>query len=154
MTMKTEEYLRENGVSFRHHKHGAVYTAQELAAEEHVPGREVAKTVVVKAGEQYVMCVLPACFKLDLGKVAEVLQVDICRLAEESEMAKLFPDVAVGAEPPFGNLYDMPTLVDTHFAEDEPIFFAADSHRDAIEMAYADYAQLAQPQVADVSIHA
>ncbi len=152
--MKIEEYLRENGVSFRHHKHNPVYTAQELAAEEHVPGRDVAKAVVVKAGDQYVMCVLPACFKLDLGKVAGILEVDQCRLADESEMAKLFPDVAVGAEPPFGHLYNMTTLVDTHFIAEDAIIFAADSHRDAIEMAYTDYAKLANPRVADVSVHA
>ena len=151
--MKTDQYLREQGVAFEHHTHSPVYTAQELAAEEHVPGRDVAKTVIVKADGRYVMCVLPACYKLDLAKVGEALDSQRCRLAEESEMAELFPDSEIGAEPPFGNLYDMPTLVDEHLAAESRILFPAGSHRDAIEMGYDDYARLVGPRVADVSVH-
>lgn len=152
--MKTDQYLREQGVAFEHHTHSPVYTAQELAAEEHIPGRQVAKAVIVHAEERgYVMCVLPASQKLDLTKVGYALGVKRCRLAEESEMGELFPDSEIGAEPPFGNLYNMSTLVDSRLAEDSRILFPAGSHRDAIEMSYADYARLASPVVADISVH-
>ena len=151
--MKADQYLREQGVTFGKHTHSPVYTAQELAAEEHIPGRNVAKAVIVMADGRYVMCVLPACYKVDLGKVREILQADHCRLAEAEEMAELFPDTEIGAEPPFGNLYDMPTLVERHLAEDEQIAFAAGSHKEAIEMGYADYDRLVGPQVADFSMH-
>jgi len=151
--MKAEQYLRDQGVAFEHHTHTPVYTAQELAAEEHVPGRDVAKTVIVKADDAFAMCVLPASFKLDLNKVAQALGAERCRLADESEMAELFPDVEIGAEPPFGTLYGIPTLVDIHLAEEDRIVFASDSHREAIAMKYADYARLSGPRVADFSVH-
>ena len=151
--MKTEQYLREKGIQFEHHVHRPAYTAQELAAEEHVPGKEVAKPVVVKLDDRYVMCVLPASHKLDMTKLCEVENAHDCRLAEENEMASLFPDVEIGAEPPFGNLYDLPTLVDRNLAEDERILFAAGSHRESIEMGYADFDELVHPRVADISIH-
>jgi Ala-tRNA(Pro) deacylase len=151
--MKTEEFLLDKGVVFKHHQHKPAYTAQELAAEEHVTGRQVAKTVIVKADDRFVLCVLPACYKLDLEKVRVAADAGECRMATENEMASLFPDSEIGAEPPFGNLYGMSTLVDWHLTEGDRIVFAANSHRDAIEMDYADYDRLAQPRVSDLGLH-
>jgi len=105
--MRIEDYLRQEGVWFERHMHFPAYTAQELAAEEHTPGMNVAKPVIVRADGHYVMCVLPACYKLDLGKLRAMLHVSECRLAEETEMADLFPDAEIGSEAPMGNLYDM-----------------------------------------------
>ena len=68
-------------------------------------------------------------------------------------MAKLFPDSEVGAEPPFGNLYELATLVDKHLAGEDEIMFQAGSHHFAIRMKYADYASLAEPEVADLAAH-
>jgi Ala-tRNA(Pro) deacylase len=151
--MDVAEYLTEQGVAFERHEHSPAYTAQEVAAEEHVSGNLVAKAVVVRAGESYAMCALPASYKLDLGKVAAAMGAGEARLADELEMAKLFPDVEVGAEPPFGNLWNLPTLVDEHLAAGEEIVFQAGTHRDAIRMRYADYARLTQPKVADLAVH-
>lgn len=151
--MKISEYLKENGVYFSMHEHPPAYTAQEVAAEEHVSGNLLAKAVVVSAGERYVMCVVPASYKVDMKKAAKKLGVKSVRLADETELAKLFPDVEVGAEPPFGNLYDLTTLVDEHLAADDEIMFQAGSHRHAIRMKYADYASLTEPDVADLAIH-
>ena len=151
--MKIQEYLKEHGVSFETRRHPPAYTAQEVAAEEHVSGNELAKAVAIKADKGFALCVLPASYKLDMKKVAQATKMKKVRLADETEMAKLFPDTEVGAEPPFGNLYDLPTLVDEHLAEDKEIVFQAGTHRDAIRMTYADYAELAHPLVADLAVH-
>ena len=149
--MKISEYLKDKGVYFTLHEHPPAYTAQEVAAEEHVSGKIIAKTVVVRADESYVMCVLPASYKLDMEKAAKAISAKKVRLADETEMAKVFPDVEVGAEPPFGNLYELTTLVDKHLAESDEIVFPAGSHRQAVRMKYADYESLAQPKVADLA---
>lgn len=151
--MKIGEYLKANGVEFTTHEHPPAYTAQEVAAEEHVSGKIMAKTVIAHAGDEHVMCVLPASCKLDMKKVAKALKAKRVRLSDESEMAELFPDVEVGAEPPFGNLYSLQTFVDENLARDEEIVFRAGTHRHAIRMAYADYARLVQPTVADLAVH-
>ena len=151
--MKTDQYLLEHGVKFKKHEHLPAYTAQEIAAEEHVSGNRVAKTVIVRAGGEYVMCVLPASFKLDFDKVADILGAGEVTLADETELAELFPDVEVGAEPPFGIFYDMPTLVDTHLAKQDEILFGAQTHRQAISMRFEDYNELAKPTVADIAVH-
>ena len=151
--MDIGEYLREQGVRFELCEHPAAYTAQEVAAEEHVSGNVMAKAVVVEANGQYAICALPASYKLDMKKVAKALNSKSVRLADESEMAKLFPDVEVGAEPPMGHLWNLPTLVDEHLAADEEIVFQAGTHRQAVRMPYADYESLTHPQVADLAVH-
>ena len=151
--MDIEEYLKSAGVRFEKHEHPAAYTAQEIAAEVHVTGDAVAKPVVVRAGKRNVLCVLPASHKIDMGKLATVLKAKKCELAKESEVAKLFPDVEVGAEPPFGKPYGLETLVDTHLTGCEAVIFSGGSHRQAVRMRYDDYARLAEATVADFSVH-
>ncbi|RPI64665.1 MAG: YbaK/EbsC family protein [Planctomycetaceae bacterium] len=151
--MKIAEYLKEHDVQFESHEHIPAYTAQEIAAEEHVSGSRLAKAVVVKGSKGFAMCVLPACCKLDLEKVAKSLKEKTVRLADENEMAELFKDAEVGAEPPFGNLYDLPTLVDLRLSKEDRIVFQAGSHREAICMNYCDYAKLVSPSIADLAIH-
>jgi len=151
--MDVEEFLRAAGVQYEKQPHATAYTAQEIAAETHTTGNAVAKPVLVRADDTHFLCVLPASHKIDLGKLATVLRAKKCRLAEESEVAKLFPDVEVGAEPPFGKPYGVPTVVDSHLAECKTITFSAGTHRYAIRMQYEDYARLAEASVGDFSVH-
>jgi Ala-tRNA(Pro) deacylase len=147
------EYLSDEGVSYVADDHVPVYTAQELAASEHVSGDKMAKPVIVYDGDEYVMCVLPASYRLNLNKASKALQAIDLRLASEAEMGEIFDDCELGAEPPFGNLYRMDTFVDNHFAEDEEIVFQAGSHDRAITMRYSDYQSLARPHLADLAEH-
>jgi len=151
--MKIEEFLKKNKVAFEVREHEPAYTAQEVAAEEHVTGNMMAKAVVVHTKDGFAMCVLPASYKLDMKKVAKAIKSRKVRLADEKELAELFPDVEVGAEPPFGNLYNLQTLVDEHLSAYDEIMFQADSHRRAVKIKYDAYANLVQPTVADIAVH-
>lgn len=151
--MKIQEYLKSEGVYFSEHDHAPAYTAQEIAAEEHVSGDMMAKPVMVRADDGYAMCVLPASYKLDTQKVRSVLKVKSVRLADEQELAKLFPEAEVGAESPFGNLHKMRVILDQHLARKEQICFQADSHRKAIRMSVKDYIRLVRPEIEDIAVH-
>ena len=151
--MDVEKYLTEAGVRYTSLKHPEAYTAQEVAAEEHVSGDMVAKSVLVHADGKSVLCVLPASCKIDLGKLAETLEVKKCRLAEEAELGKLFPDMEIGAEPPFGKPYGLETFVDTRLSQCRTLTFTAGTHRQAIQVAYDDYAALAEAKVLDFALH-
>lgn len=151
--MGIREYLEQNGVEYQSSEHPPAYTAQDIAAEEHVSGDMLAKPVIIRDEREYAMCVLPASYKLDMQKVARARKAAQVRLADEGEMSKLFSDCELGAEPPFGNLYNMPTLVDEHLTADDEIVFQSGSHRQAIRMKYKDFESLTHPQVADLSVH-
>ena len=147
--MKIEKFLKKAGVAFETHRHPKAFTAQELAHEEHVTGHAVAKSVAVHADGRNVLCVLPASCRVDFTKLSGALGATKCGLVSEDELTELFPDVKVGAEPPFGSLYGLETVVDERLAQCECITFSAGTYRKAIRMSYAEYARLAEPKVLD-----
>ena len=146
---RLEAYLRENKVLFQIVHHPLAYTAQEVAASEHVPGKMLAKVVMVFADGKLAMLALPAPYRVDLNKAAAILAAREVRLSHEEEFAAAFPDCEVGAMPPFGNLYDLPVYADKALAEDEEIVFQAGTHTDTMTLKYADFERLVKPKVAE-----
>lgn len=149
--MKLLDYLSSKGVDFTVMHHEEYYTAQEEAAAQGLSGHVFAKTVVVHADDEPVLLVLPASHRVDLARVEELLRAEV-RMANESEMKRLFPDCEVGAEPPFGSQFGVRTLVDEHLAQQERIAMRACSHTEVVLLAYADYARLEQPEVARFAV--
>ena len=151
--MQVIEFLDKSGVKYEVTEHPPAFTAQSMAAVEHEPGKYVAKPVIVKADGKYVMCVLSACYKIDLRALKSQLKAKKVELAEEKELTKIFPDCDVGAEPPFGNLYDLPTIMDKSLETDDHITFQGGTHEKAIRMSMADYRKLVAPKVLEFSYH-
>ena len=145
---RLETYLREERVPFEVRHHPRAVTAQEVAASEHVPGKLLAKTVMVLADGEMLMLALPAPYQVDMEKVGPQLGAQEVRLAREEEFEGAFPDCEVGAMPPFGNLYDLPVYVEETLAEDETIVFRACTHTDTMSVTYADFDRLVEPTVA------
>ena len=144
---KLVDFLNKGKVRYQIIHHPEAFTAQELAAIEHVKGKYHAKVVMAKINGGLVMAVLPADHRLDLEKL-DIASGKRVTLATEAEFQAVFPDCAVGTMPPFGNLYGVPTYVDKSLTEDAFIIFEAGTHTDAIKMSYPDYARLATPTVA------
>ena len=143
--------LDGNNVPYEILQHPEAVTAQRLAQAEHVKGRHQAKVVIVKSGDQHLMTVLPADHHIDLEKVGKAVG-NAASLGKEHEFKSLFPDCVIGAMPPFGNLYGLPTYVDRSLAEQEYIVFEAGTHTDAIKMSYRDYEKVVKPKVNDLAI--
>jgi len=144
---KLLEYLDEHRVRYVSLKHSPAFTAQELAAATHIPGKEVAKTVVVKLDGTMVLVVLPAPEMIRMNHLRVETGAGLVELASEEEFKGRFPDCEVGAMPPFGNLFEMRTLVEESLTEDKEIAFNAGSHTELIRMAYADFSELVKPEV-------
>ena len=140
--MNVQSVLDDMGVNYRVSHHPTAYTAQMLAEAEHVPGRKVIKPVVVRDGE-FVMCDLPACYRVDLGELKDQLQADDVKLVERTKLSELFPDCEVGAVPPIGRIYGMTTLMDESLVADDRVTFQAGTHEDAVTMSLAEYRRVA-----------
>jgi Ala-tRNA(Pro) deacylase len=147
--VRLEAYLREKQVPFDIRHHPRAVTAQEVAASEHVPGKMLAKTVMVLADGKMVMLALPAPYQVDMEKASTALGAGEVHLALEGEFEGTFPDCEVGAMPPFGNLYEVPVYVEEALAEDETIVFRAGTHTDTMSVRYADFERLVEPTVAE-----
>jgi Ala-tRNA(Pro) deacylase len=143
-------YLRDSGVRYSHSVHPWAETAMETADAERILAHEFAKCVVYFCETGFGMAVIPADQFVDVAGLARLLGATFLRLADEAEMAELFPNCELGAMPPFGNVYNMPVVVDREVAARKFIAFAIGSHRDVVRMAFADYDDIVRPLIGSI----
>ena len=148
---RVRNYLNERAVTFEITEHRETYTAQEMAAASHIPGARVAKVVMLMAGGKLAMAVLAAPDHVSLGRAREATGGKDVRLATEAEFGAAFPDCDLGAAPPFGGLYDLPTYLDRRLLNADYLVFAAGSHRHSMRMGLSDYLAAARPIEADLA---
>lgn len=151
-TKKLLSFLDEKNIRYLIIKHSQAFTAQEIAATAHIPGKSFAKTVLIKVDGKLSMAVLPASYQINFDQLKEALGKESVRLAYEQEFMNIFTDCEVGAMPPFGNLYGMDVYVAESLAQDEEIAFNACSHTELIQMKYRDFAELVKPKVIKFSL--
>jgi len=144
---RLREYLDSHSVRYFVVSHSPAYTAQEIAAAAHVPGRELAKTVMVKIRGRIVMVVLPASRQIDFVLLQKLAGIEDIVLADEEEFSDLFPECEPGAMPPFGNLYGMEVYVSEELEEDDEIAFNAGAHTELLRLPYRDFRRLVSPVV-------
>jgi len=148
---RLKDFLDEHHVRYATISHSPAYTAQEIAASAHVPGKDLAKTVMVDIDGKMTMAVLPASCRVDLHELKEAVGAQQVKLACEKEFADKFPGCELGAMPPFGNLYDMEVYVSEALSKDKHIAFNAGSHTELIRLAYSDFERLVAPKVLSFS---
>lgn len=141
------DFLDQNNIKYKTVKHSLAYTAQEIAAVSHIPGKHLAKTVMINVKGKLAMAVLPGSYKINFDELKQALDTDAVRLAHEKEFLNLFPDCEVGAMPPFGNLYGIDVYVAKSLTEDEEIAFNSCTHSELIQMSYKDFEKLVQPKI-------
>lgn len=141
------EFLRDAHVPYSVVPHPMAFTAQEEAAAAHVPGRDWAKVVVCVIDGDPVEAVVPATAFVNLAELRDLAGARTVRLAEESELRRLFPECELGAMPPFGPLYGQTVYVDATLALEPEIVFNAGTHREAIAMRWNDFVKMVNPIV-------
>ena len=149
-TTRLKEFLYEHRVAHQVIPHPLAFTATSVAGAAHIPGKELAKTVVVNLDGHPALAVLPANRKLDLERLRQATGALNAELAQERDFFPDFPGCEPGAMPPFGNLYGMPVYVEPHLAADEQIAFNAGTHTEVVRMAYEDFARLVHPKLVEM----
>lgn len=149
---KLTNYLDKHDKKYVTIKHAPAFTAQEVAASAHIPGKEMVKTVIVKADGDMKMVVVPSTHDVDFEQLRDSLDAENLELASEEEFESMFPDCELGAMPPFGHFYDMDTYVAESFEKDEDIAFNAGTHKELVKMDYSDFVELAEPRIIPAGI--
>jgi Ala-tRNA(Pro) deacylase len=140
-------YLDTENVAYVVISHSPAYTAQGIAGLAHIPGKELAKTVIVKLDGKLAMAVIPAKFHVDLALLKKAAHATSVALASEDEFRDQFPECETGAMPPFGNLFGLDVFADDSLEKDKEIAFNAGTHRELIRMTWEDFKRLAEPRV-------
>ena len=144
---RLQAFLDDHHIKYVTITHSRAFTMQETAAATHIPGKELAKAVIVEIDGKLAMAVLPGSQRVDLDLLRDAVGAERVALARESAFKDRFPECDLGAMPPFGNLYDMPVYVADSLTEDEEIAFNAGSHTELVKMSYRDFERLVQPRV-------
>lgn len=141
------QYLDKHNVRYIVIPHCLAYTAQGIAALAHMPGRDLAKTVMVKLDDKLVIAVLPGSLRVNLKLLKNATGAKHVELASEGEFKDRFPECETGAMPPFGNLYGLEVFADECLTKYAEIAFNACSHRELIRLAWKDFERLVNPKV-------
>ena len=149
--MNIRSYLQSQSVAFDFLLHKPTHSATRLAGSLHVPGRSVAKAVLVRAGDGYVLAVLPATHRVDVNRLSKILGEVEVRIASESEVEQVFDDCEAGALPPLGRLYGLTTVLDTSLALGSDVTFVANMRHEGVRMRFADYEAIEAPIEAEFS---
>ena len=146
------KFLEEAGVDFDLLEHEHTERAADEAKALGVATEEVAKTLVLASPSGNVRAVLPASERIDLGKVADLLEAahKEVHLATEDDMKRDYPDFDLGAVPPFGGREGDRVIVDSRLAARDSVVLEAGSHERSVRLKAADLVRLTQAEVSDI----
>jgi Ala-tRNA(Pro) deacylase len=139
--------LKQERVPYLTLRHPPAFTAPELSAVAHIPGRRSAKVVICVADGRPIQAVVPAHYSVDLEALRTLAQAVSLRLAREEEIAALYPEFEVGAMPPFGMMHGHPVFVERCFVGEPEMVFNAGTHTDSLCMHFNDFADIVHPVV-------
>jgi Ala-tRNA(Pro) deacylase len=142
-----KEHLFHSGVSYSHKIHPVAFTSLEIAEVDHIPGREFAKTVVLKADDRFIMAVVPGDNVINMNALKRHVGCKRLSLASETEFAEKFPACQPGAMPPFGKLFGLPLYCDSALSKLAEMEFNAGTHIDTVRMKFSSFIKLENPAV-------
>jgi Ala-tRNA(Pro) deacylase len=134
-------YMDECGVTFHEVPHAHAMQAAKLAEAAHIPGRRVAKSVLVRVGDRYMLAVAPSSRRIQLDDLARWLGQDVM-LADESDARPLFADCELGAMPPIGAAFGLQTILDDEILDADDIYFEGGDHRTLVHVGGPDWRRL------------
>jgi len=139
-------YLQQQETEYRLITHPHTGSSMETAEKAHVPGDALAKGVLVEDEEGFLLVVLPSDYHIELETLHKLLHQEV-KLAEESEVATLFPDCEVGAVPPIGMAYEVKTIWDpsSSLGQRDEVYFESGDHQHLVRVTGKQFHELMAP---------
>ena len=141
ITSTIQGFLRENGVEPQAVAHPKTLSASRTAQASHVSGDRVAKGVLLKDSEGYLLAVIPASHHIEMESLTRLTGRGLS-LADEEEVADAFPDCALGAVPPLGVPYGLESIVDDSLASQPEAYLEGGDHATLLQVTAEDFARL------------
>jgi Ala-tRNA(Pro) deacylase len=136
-----QDCLAREGVQYDMIAHERTRDSNHSAQAAHIPGNRLAKCVMLEDDTGYLMAVVPATHKVDLGAVHRQIGREL-GLASDRELVELFKDCEPGALPPLGLAYGIDTILDESLVDAPDIYFEAGDHRALVHMSGSDFLKL------------
>lgn len=143
IAISVRNYLDDNNIKYDSITHRRTSSSCESANASFVPEESLAKGVVLRNKDGYLLSVIPSSQRADLNKVGSLLDQTVA-LALEEEITPLFLDCALGAVPPIGAAYGMQAIVDSSLDDVEDVYFEAGDHRTLVHLSQPEFHKLMQ----------
>lgn len=140
---KLKDYIVGKGIHYDTVTHHRTATSSQTAQAAHVPGRRLAKSVLVHYEMGYALAVVPSSHRVEFNTLQDVIDRRL-GLASEDEVSQLFSDCDIGAVPPVGAAYDVPVILDESFDVDTDVYFEAGDHKTLVHVNADDFRSLLQ----------
>ncbi len=140
---RLEKYLREQGVKYKLVTHPHSEYSMQTAEKAHVPGDALAKGVLVKDDDEYLLVVLPADYHIELDSLKKLLNQNVA-MVDEVTLGVVFSDCEVGAVPPIGMAYGIKTIWDpkSSLGDLEQVYFEAGDHQNLVKISGVQFHEL------------
>ena len=141
LALTLQQYLDDKHIDYDVLKHRRTASSESTAHASHVPGERVAKAVVLTREGGFVVAVIPACAKVELKSIEQMLQCPVS-LASEEEIAEIFPDCEAGAIPPIGEAYAVDAFIDESLEEQPDVYLEGGDHRSLVHISGSQFREL------------
>ena len=142
---KLQAFLHTNQADYEVVSHPYSDRALETAHMACVPVKNMAKAIVLRDNEGYVMAVVPSMNKLMLRWINSQLNRHLC-LVTEHNLEELFPDCETGSVPAIGTAYGMETCWDDELNAVHDLYFQGGNHRELVHLEREQFKRLLQGQ--------
>jgi len=109
---KILKFLERSKLKYEPIEHRTVYTAHDKAKTLRFPEKVIGKTLILKTDKKLALVLIPADKNLDKNKFRKIAKVKKTDFVSEKFMRDKFKGMKVGAVPPFGGLWTLPTFID------------------------------------------
>ena len=141
VALTLQQYFGDHHVAYDVMRHERTSNCSRTAELCHVPGERLAKGVILKSADGYLLAVLPASKRIAIEAVEEVTGSPVM-LASETEASMLFPDCETGAVPVLGPAYGVPAIIDESLDLARDIYCEGGDHRCLVHMDGRDFGAL------------
>jgi len=136
-----KQYLSDHYIAYDTLAHPYTYSSTKTAQASHIPGSNIAKAVLLKKQDDYILVVLPASRHIRFDQVEAILNRSV-RLASEEEIETTFADCELGAIPPVGNAYGLDVLMDDSLTGKDDIYFEGGDHATLVHVASDQFGRM------------
>lgn len=141
IALTLKQYLDENHIPYEIEEHKHTSTSLATAHACAIEPDDIAKGVLARCKDGYVLAIVPASRRLELSRLGGWIGQPV-GLATEDDIAAAFPDCESGCLPPVAAAYGLSAIVDTRLNGRRDVYFEGGDHRSLVHISGLEFDRL------------
>jgi len=141
IALSLQQYLDGQGVPYEVTTHERTVRSTETAKASSIHGNNLAKGVLMKCEDGFILAVVPASRHVRLDALEDWLHQPV-GLATEAEISHIFSDCELGSIPPVAAAYGLAAVMDGSLDGFNDVYFEGGDHRSLVHLKGAEFHKL------------